>query len=69
MVCNQAEVLGEIGLTIMLIMLHNSRVASDLLIDAVSKNKAAGVPLVCLIMTSNKLSNRSRVILPPLVVV
>ena len=49
--CNHAVVLGGIGTTVMLFLLHNSRVASDLLIDAVSKNKAAGVPLVCLIMT------------------
>ena len=49
--CNQAVVLSGIGTTVMLFLLHSSIVMSDLLIDAASKNKAAGVPLVCLIMT------------------
>ena len=44
--CNQAVVLGGIGAIVILSLSHNSCVASDLLIDAASKNKAAGVPLV-----------------------
>ena len=49
--CNQAVVLGGIGAIMILFLLHNSCVASDLLIEAASKNKAAGIPSVCLIMT------------------
>ena len=46
--CNQVLVLGGMATTVMLFSLHNSRVASSLLIDAASKNKAAGIPSVCL---------------------
>ena len=49
--CSQTVVLGGIGTTVMLFLSHSSPVMSDLLIDAVSKNKAAGAPSVCLRMT------------------
>ena len=39
------------GTAVILFLLHNSRVVFDLLIDAASKNKAAGVSPACLIMT------------------
>ena len=48
--CNYAVVLGGIGTIVILFLLHNSRVASDLLIDAASKNNAAGALSVCLLV-------------------
>ena len=48
---NFAVVLDGIGTIVILFLLHNSCVASDLLIDAASKNKAAGALSVCLRMT------------------